>query len=480
MATFKLSVLDALNTFTGETLTETGTTVNTHFDVVVTAKTSNDFFIKTVDNTGTAITGVTISIDGSSAGSTDANGYLHLNKATGTYSISASKTNYDTISGDIAHTDTEITGTYIKMYPYTFNRLVIRPADDTITKVYEGQTGEDKVVIINRSSISSAAPTLSDESTGKTEQDIFDDFIAAFSGSNTTDKIIYKPSSKVTKRAYSIAGKRNFSADTRDARSTSANYRGRNRTEKQIVDNFHEIFTGNEIPAEYITNGLVSYYSFASSTVTKDGDNKVSAVTDVQGNHNGSQSTSSAQPTWGSDYKGNISCDGGDDAIVLNTFANMLGTTNQFSISFWVRPESYTTWDTFLGSATNQFWNDGMGFWIGPSYLSFWINSYGNGARFTYTVSSNLNTWINLVGTYDGTLGSANVKIYKNATIGGTTDDFTANVTATSNKIHIGRQNVQAIHSPQAKYDDVMIYNRALTQSDITFNFDQQKGKYGL
>ena len=66
MATFRLSVLDALNTFTGETLTETGSTVNTHFDVVVTAKTSNDFFIKTVDNSGTALTGVTLTVSSSS------------------------------------------------------------------------------------------------------------------------------------------------------------------------------------------------------------------------------------------------------------------------------------------------------------------------------------------------------------------------------------------------------------------------------
>ena len=153
MATFRLSVLDALNTFTGETLTETGSTVNTHFDVIVTAKTSNDFFVKTVDNTGTALTGITITIDGSGAGSTDANGYLHLNKATGVYSVSAAKTNYDTISGNITHTDTEITGTYIKMYPYTFNRIVVKPGDNTITKIYEGQTGVGVANIINRAQL---------------------------------------------------------------------------------------------------------------------------------------------------------------------------------------------------------------------------------------------------------------------------------------------------------------------------------------
>jgi len=482
MATFRLSVLDALNTFTGETLTDDSSSVNTHFDVIVTAKTTNDFFIKTVDNTGTALTGVTISIDGSSAGSTDANGYLHLNKATGVYSISASKTNYDTISDSIAHTDTEITGTYIKMYPYTFNRIVVKPADNTITKIYEGQTGENTAVVIDRSSISSSEPTLSDESTGKTEQDIFDDFIAAFSGSNTTDKIVYKPSTKVTRRAYSIAGKRNFSADTRDARSTASNYRGRNRTEKQIVDNFHEVFTGSELPPEYVSSGLVSYWTFAEDKVTKDGSNKVSAVEDTVGSNNGTQVTASKQPTWSSTDDDHIQFDGSDDYIDCGNPAS-LQLTDAISVSMWVKfaggskcgaskegfsgsgGRGWALWASYYGGNNPQFviWNGNT--------------AYHNGTSATVV---NDGDWHQIVGVYEPSVA---IRMYVDGSL---SEENTTSIPASMNDISdnliLGRftPTFYLGYNFNGNMDEVMIYSKALSSSEITKNFDIQKTNYGL
>ena len=217
MATFKLNVSDALNSFTGETLTSTGTTVDTHFNVVVSAKSSNDFFIKTIDSSGSAVTGVTITIDGSGAGTTDTGGYLHLNKATGVFSVVATKANYDTISQSIPHTNGEITGTYMKMYPFTFNRIVVKPSENKLIKVYEGQTGEDTVVTINRSEMGTTSLTMADGSTGKTQQNLFDDMVAAFSGENGTNKIVYKPSTETTTRIHTVSNVRQYSADTRSA-----------------------------------------------------------------------------------------------------------------------------------------------------------------------------------------------------------------------------------------------------------------------
>jgi len=276
MATFRLSVLDALNTFTGETLTDASSSVNTHFDVVVTAKTTNDFFIKTVDNSGTAITGVTITIDGSGAGTTDANGYLHLNKATATYSISASKTNYDTISGDIAHTDTEITGTYIKMYPYTFNRIVIKPADNTLTKIYEGQTGENTAVVIDRSAMGTSSITMTDGTTGKTEQELFDDMVAAFSGSNTTDKIVYKPGSEVTKRAYSDSVSLNGVLDDYTGVSSAwslrrlkASYSGSAIRVRRSSDNTEQDIGFNSVTGGLDTSSLTTFVGSNNGFVVK-------------------------------------------------------------------------------------------------------------------------------------------------------------------------------------------------------------------
>ena len=162
--------------------------------------------------------------------------------------------------------------------------------------------------------------------------------------------------------------------------------------------------------------------------------------------------------------------DGVTAVVTLPTFATILGTTNVFSVSLWVNPAAFANYDGLIGSSTNQFWGDGfgIGYNSGSTNMSFWINGYGNKASGAYAITSNYGKWVHVVGVYDGTLGSANTKIYINGVVGTTTDDFTANVSATGNNIVIGRVNNQAIHAIEANFDDVAIFSTALSQSDVT------------
>tara|TARA_R110002110_G_scaffold64529_1_gene178274 strand:- start:1450 stop:4344 length:2895 start_codon:yes stop_codon:yes gene_type:complete len=163
--------------------------------------------------------------------------------------------------------------------------------------------------------------------------------------------------------------------------------------------------------------------------------------------------------------------DGVDDVVTLPTFGELLGTTNVFSVSLWVNPAAFSNYDGFIGSSSNNSWTNGfgIGYNSGSSNMSFWINTYTNSATGAYAITSNFGKWVHVVGVYDGTLGSANTKIYINGVLGATTDDFTANVNATGNNIVIGRvNNPPYAHAIEANFDDVSIFSTALSQSDVT------------
>ena len=165
-----------------------------------------------------------------------------------------------------------------------------------------------------------------------------------------------------------------------------------------------------------------------------------------------------------------LELDGINAGVTLPTFATILGTTNVFSVSLWVNPAAFSNYDGFIGSSTNQFWGDGfgIGYNSGNANMNFWINGYGNTAAGSYSILSNLGKWVHIVGVYDGTLSSANTKIYINGVLGATTDDFTANVNATGNNIVIGRVNNQQIHAIAANFDEVAIWDTALTSGNVT------------
>ena len=167
-----------------------------------------------------------------------------------------------------------------------------------------------------------------------------------------------------------------------------------------------------------------------------------------------------------------IDCDGVNDyAESADSIATIgLSSTNTFSVSFWIKcTTAPASWDGFIGATTSINWNDGFGFYHVSNNLYFFVNHYhSNKAYVGYTAATTAQNWNHIVGVYDGTLGSANIKLYING-VAGTSDDLTANLTGTSNEFEIGRmQGTGTNYMGAAKYDEIALFNSALSASDVT------------
>ena len=87
--------------------------------------------------------------------------------------------------------------------------------------------------------------------------------------------------------------------------------------------------------------------------------------------------------------------------------------------------------------------------------------------------SVTVNAWHYIVATYDGT----NLTIYRNGSIYGTSATSTGNITNTSKTLTVGLRGGQYFGG---NITQTQIYNRALTTSEITQNYNALKSFYGL
>ena len=84
-----------------------------------------------------------------------------------------------------------------------------------------------------------------------------------------------------------------------------------------------------------------------------------------------------------------------------------------------------------------------------------------------------LNTWTQILVTYDG----ANQKFYKNGNLLNSVAKSPTLVNSTTN-LNIGRHNGGGYYFP-GQISEVKIYNRALSATEVTQDYNSRKWKYG-
>src|SRR3989344_5748408 len=224
-----------------------------------------------------------------------------------------------------------------------------------------------------------------------------------------------------------------------------------------LIFAFYILLLPKGVYAQDITTGLVGHWKF----------DEISGTTAADSSGNNNTGTLTNGPTWATGKINNaLSFDGTDDYINLG---NMNVSGSGITIAAWVKADTFSSsLDTRFISKANSTSEQGHYWMLGQT------NSGGDKLRFrlkaggsTQTLiasSGNLptGTWFHAIATYDGTT----MRLYKDGIeVGSSAKSGTIN-TDTTIPANIGR-NPDGSNHIDGTMDDVRIYNRALSTSDI-------------
>jgi hypothetical protein len=177
---------------------------------------------------------------------------------------------------------------------------------------------------------------------------------------------------------------------------------------------------------------------------------------------------------------GTMVFDGVDNYVRIPYKASLNPDT--ITVSSWINRSLAVNYAHFIGlPVDNITWASpympyGIEY-IGTSdTMSFTLGFTDNSFTYTYVnLPFGNNQWFNFTGTYDKT----NVKIYINGVLS-TTRVETKTMYQSTADFYIGTINSSAQYPLNGKIANVQVYNRALSQDEITQNFNATRGRYGI
>ena len=164
-----------------------------------------------------------------------------------------------------------------------------------------------------------------------------------------------------------------------------------------------------------------------------------------------------------SDKGGTWDYDGVDDYISgpITSF----GTLTEYTIAFWARRDTENR--MYVSTSNNHF------YWYGDNSWRYVTSAGGGEYYYPKSVSIPNGTWGYYVATYDG----ANVKVYRQGVYEGA-KAATGTVSLGNNTFVFGRMGGGYYFDGLG--GDIFWYNKALTQAEVTQNFNAQRSRFGL
>lgn len=212
--------------------------------------------------------------------------------------------------------------------------------------------------------------------------------------------------------------------------------------------------------------GLVGEWSFDDATGTK--------ATDFSGNGNTGTLTNMEATDWVNGYRGKaLSFDGVDEYVSIPD-SSPTSPTN-ITISAWI----YCTGgdNNYRGIVTKGNGSNSQSFALqlhssqsdGPNKIEFWVSTNGSALTSIFgtdtfsAAGGSLNGWKHIVATYDGTT----MRLYSNGVQQSTGTSASGNVFDSTTAISIGKwAGANSDYFP-GSIDDVRIYNRALSATEV-------------
>ena len=236
------------------------------------------------------------------------------------------------------------------------------------------------------------------------------------------------------------------------------------------VFNFVDAATVNTTDKDTLRNGLVGHW-------TMDGKDVVNGVLqDKSGNGNNGQLVNIATSTFytlgkiGQAFK----FDGVDDSVNMGNVLNF-ERTDSFSFVAWVKRNQTGSADQIITKMINGGAYTGymLAFSSTDTIIFYIRNNISNVAAVGTTGAfSGVDKWYHIVATYNGSSLAAGMKIYVNGNLvsaGAIENSLSASIVNTQPlQLAIRGTTINATSNPlNGSLDDVRIYNRALSASEI-------------
>ena len=221
-------------------------------------------------------------------------------------------------------------------------------------------------------------------------------------------------------------------------------------------------------------NGLVLFLD-AANRLSYPGSG--TAWSDLSGNSNTGTLTNG--PTFSAGNQGSIVFDGADDYVNIPYNSGLI--PNNLTLSAWINRTAVVNYAHFIGiPASNTTWL--------PPYISYGIEYIGttdtisfvtgytdNNFDYTNVTSFGNGVWFHFTATYD----KSNVKIYINGTLQ-TTRAETRTLYASTANFYIGSNNTGIAYPFNGKIANTLLYNRALSATEVSQNYEATKTRFGL
>ena len=219
-----------------------------------------------------------------------------------------------------------------------------------------------------------------------------------------------------------------------------------------------------------LTNGLVGYWPFCGNANDDSGNglngvvNGASLTTDRFGNNNSAYSFNGVN----------------DYVEINNDILSQINEKSALSISYWFNTTS-TESGAIWGHGANNNGQTGVNTGIGSGYYNGVIGAgnYTGCCSFDSSPVSPFSTWHNAIVVFDGNQpNNSKIKIYIDGILNTNIIGIPNATTGSGTSVFIGRRNID--YDDFGEYfegliDDVGIWNRALSQQEITQLFNQNQ-----